>query len=89
MKISIINEEKMVFEGDAHFVSAPGVAGEIGIMPEHAKMLATLKPGQVVIKNIDAEDQSFDINGGFLKVDSDKIDILTSSLSERKDNEVN
>ncbi len=89
MKVLIINEEKKVFEGSADFLEAPGVAGEIGIMPAHAKMLAPLKSGQIIIKNAEAEPLSFDINGGFVKVDSDKIDILTSSLSERKNDEVN
>ena len=43
IRCEIVSQDRMVFEGDADIVLAPGEAGIMGILPRHAPLLSTLK----------------------------------------------
>jgi len=54
---------------EAEFVVAPASAGEVGIYPNHAPMISTIKPGTLRIKQSnDAEEVLIYISGGLLEV---------------------
>ena len=39
MKVEVVSSEKSLYSGEAEMVVAPGVAGELGILPRHAPLL--------------------------------------------------
>jgi F-type H+-transporting ATPase subunit epsilon len=49
MKLEIITPDKKLFEGEAKSVSVPGSEGSLGILNNHAPMIASLKKGKVKI----------------------------------------
>jgi F-type H+-transporting ATPase subunit epsilon len=68
----------MVWEGDADIVVVPGVAGEMGILPNHAPLLSTLKFGILKVRNKNDE-ELFTIAGGVIEVQPDLITVLADS----------
>jgi F-type H+-transporting ATPase subunit epsilon len=48
IRCEIVSQDRMVWEGDADMVVVPGVAGEMGILPNHAPLLSTLRFGIVI-----------------------------------------
>jgi len=68
----------MVWEGDADIVVVPGVAGEMGILPNHAPLLSTLKFGILKVRSKD-EEELFTIAGGVIEVQPDLITVLADS----------
>ncbi len=42
IRCEIVSQDRMVYEGDADMVIAPGTDGEMGILPNHAPLLSTL-----------------------------------------------
>jgi F-type H+-transporting ATPase subunit epsilon len=68
----------MVWEGDADIVVVPGVAGEMGLLPNHAPLLSTLKFGILKVRNKDGE-ELFTIAGGVIEVQPDLITVLADS----------
>jgi F-type H+-transporting ATPase subunit epsilon len=64
-------------------VIAPGVEGELGILPEHAALLTALKTGEMRIKLGGAEDNFF-ISGGFLEVYNNAVTVL-ADVAEQAD----
>jgi F-type H+-transporting ATPase subunit epsilon len=48
--VDVVSAEESIFSGEAEFVVAPSSMGEVGIYPNHAPMITTLKPGSVRIK---------------------------------------
>jgi F-type H+-transporting ATPase subunit epsilon len=68
----------MVWEGDADIVVVPGVAGEMGVLPNHAPLLSTLKFGILKVRNKDDE-EVFTIAGGVIEVQPDLITVLADS----------
>lgn len=83
IKLEIITAERQVFSDDVNTVVAPGVEGELGILPHHAPLITMLKPGEVLIRK-DGEDTYLFVSGGFLEVRPEKIIILADAC-ERAD----
>ena len=66
-------------------VVAPGVSGELGILPQHAPLLLTrIKPGVLKIFMEDGNQDLFYVSGGVLEVQPEKITVL-ADVAERGD----
>ena len=78
--IDVVSAEAGIFSGDAEFVVAPAGAGEIGIYPNHAPMITTIKPGALRIKLADsAEETVIYLSGGLLEVQPGVITVLADT----------
>jgi F-type H+-transporting ATPase subunit epsilon len=77
MEVAIVGVEKRLWSGEASFVSARTVDGDIGLLPGHQPMIAALDEAGVV--RIDpSEGESFHaaVFGGFLSVTAESVTIL-------------
>ena len=81
LKFEIVTAERVVYSEDVDIVVAPGVQGELGILPGHAPLLTTLKPGMLMVRH-DGEEVAMFVNGGFLEVMQDKVVVL-ADVAER------
>jgi F-type H+-transporting ATPase subunit epsilon len=82
----VVSVERSLFEGEVDgqgrpFLFALGAEGELGILPRHAPLLTTLKPGLLSIRNGADETQLF-VGGGFLEVLPDRVTVL-ADVAER------
>jgi F-type H+-transporting ATPase subunit epsilon len=78
--IDVVSAEASIFSGEAEFVVAPASAGEVGIYPNHAPMITTIKPGALRIKQTDvAEETLIFISGGMLEVQPGMITVLADT----------
>lgn len=73
----------MVFEGDVDIVVAPGADGEMGILPHHAPLLTTLRPGVLRVRR-QGQEEVFAISGGVLEVRPTIVTVLADA-AERAD----
>ncbi len=78
VKLDIVTAEKVVFSEDVDIVVAPAVGGELGILPHHTNLMATLTAGELRIRHA-GEELYMAISGGFLEVRPDRIIILADS----------
>ncbi len=74
----IVSQDRMVWSGEADMVVIPGAGGEMGILPNHAPLLSTLKPGYVKVVR-DDEEEIFTVTGGVVEVRPDKVTILADA----------
>ena len=81
MKIEIVTTEEIIYSGTADAVVAPGVEGQLGILPRHAPLITAIGSGEVVVRNED-ETITLSLSGGFMEVLEDVIIILADSSSE-------
>ncbi|MDO9282563.1 MAG: F0F1 ATP synthase subunit epsilon [Methylotenera sp.] len=78
--IDVVSAEASIFSGEAEFVVAPASAGEVGIYPNHAPMISTIKPGTLRIKQSnEAEEVLIYISGGLLEVQPGVITVLADT----------
>ena len=78
MILEVVTTEETLYSGEAEVVIAPGIEGQLGILPRHAPLLTAVSKGEVVVRN-KGSDTSIDVNGGFLEVKDNKITILVTS----------
>lgn len=78
--IDVVSAEASIFSGEAEFLVAPASAGEVGIYPNHAPMISTIKPGTLRIKQSnDAEEVLIYLSGGLLEVQPGLITVLADT----------
>lgn len=82
MKVEVVSSEKSLYSGEAEMVVAPGVAGELGILPRHAPLLTGIKPGVLKITLSGGDEELLYVSGGVLEVQPDKITVL-ADIAER------
>ena len=77
--VDVVSAEQEIFSGEAEMVVAPGEAGELGIMPEHAALLTRVKPGTVRIIRAGAEEEIIYVSGGMMEVQPDRVTVLADT----------
>lgn len=83
LHLEIVTSERTVFSGDVDMVTVPGAGGVMGVLPHHAPVLSTLRPGELRVK-IGDEVEEFAIGGGFVDIHDNHVIILADS-AERAD----
>jgi F-type H+-transporting ATPase subunit epsilon len=93
-RLSIITPSTAKFEDEVELVVAPGAAGDLGALPNHAPMLTTLRTGVVsatVGKSASekaGERLQFAVEGGFMEILPDRVIILTDRALSRDEVDV-
>ena len=77
IRLDIVTPEKMAFSTEVSMVIARTTAGDIGILPGHAPLIAALAiwPLRVIM---DGEEIPISMCGGFIEVQPEKITILAN-----------
>ena len=84
--LRVVSVERLLFEGEVDgegrpFLVCQGVEGELGILPRHAPLLTTLRPGELQIRT-GSDEISLFVGGGFLEVLPDRVTVL-ADVAER------
>ncbi|MBA7610286.1 ATP synthase epsilon chain [subsurface metagenome] len=77
-RLDVVTAEREVFSDDVDEVIAPGVEGQLGILPHHAPLMTTLLPGELLIKK-GGEEFYLAISGGFIEARPDRIIVLADA----------
>jgi F-type H+-transporting ATPase subunit epsilon len=79
LEVHLVTPEREVWAGEADFVTARAVDGDLGVLPGHAPLLAALAVGPVFI-DAGGSRTAVAVDGGFLHVayedDVTRVDIL-------------
>ncbi|MFC1915301.1 F0F1 ATP synthase subunit epsilon [Chloroflexota bacterium] len=83
IKLDIVTVERSVYSEDVDMVIAPGIEGQLGILPHHTPLMTMLQAGELRVKR-SGEEISLAISGGFLEVRPDRVVVLVDA-AERAD----
>jgi len=78
MRCEIATQDKLLYEGPADVVVAPGIEGEMGILPKHAPLLTALDIGVLCVRH-KGEEHVFTIAGGVMEVRPDLVTVLADT----------
>ncbi|MFH1140780.1 MAG: F0F1 ATP synthase subunit epsilon [Chloroflexota bacterium] len=84
MQLEIVTAERLVYSDQVNCVVAPGIEGELGILPHHAPLLTTLQAGELRIMKEGQPDTYLAISSGFLEVMANRVVVLADT-AERAD----
>jgi len=84
IRLDIVTAERQVYSDEVDVVVAPGIDGELAILPRHAPLMTTLKPGELRVRR-GGEEFSMVVTGGFLEVRPDRITILADAAERSEE----
>ncbi len=81
LHFELVSPEKLLRSGEVYMVVVPGTEGDFGVLPGHAPMVSTIRPGaiQVFPTSINDTPERILIDGGFAEVGPDGLTILAES----------
>ena len=87
VQVRVVSLEQSLFEGEAGFVIANGGSGELGVLPGHAPLVTTLRPGALIIKAAPGarDEQVIVVSGGFMEVLPDRVTVLADAAEHAED----
>ena len=87
--VTVVTPEAVIWEGEADFVVARTVDGEMGVLADHEPTMAALATGAVEINAADGSRATVGIHGGFLQIFQNQVTLLTDraelSTGDRQD----
>lgn len=83
LKFEIVTAERVIYSDDVDIVVAPGIEGQLGILPGHAPLMTMLQPGEMLVRK-DGEEVAMFVSGGFLEVMGNRVTVL-ADVAERVD----
>ena len=84
LNLEVITPERMAFQDEADAVVLPGSEGELGILPNHAPLLARLSVGELRIRK-GSETRLFAVSGGFAEVLSNRVKVFAETAEMEKE----
>lgn len=76
LTLEIVTPEGTVYSEDAEMVTLPGVAGQMGIYPQHVPLITQMVPGEMIVRK-DGRDLCFATGEGLIEVTAKRVAILT------------
>ena len=84
LHVEVVTADRELYNGEASMVNAPGIEGQLGILPRHAALLTVLKAGELRIRLGDQEEPLF-VAGGFLEVSDNKVTVLADAAEHAEE----
>ena len=79
LSLEIVAPEKMVMTKKVDMVTISGAEGDFGVLPGHAALVSSIRPGFLEIED-NKEIEKLFIAGGFIEVLEDKVSILATEV---------
>jgi F-type H+-transporting ATPase subunit epsilon len=68
LKLELVSPERLLLSEQVEMVLVPGSEGVFGVLPKHAPLISTLRPGFVEVYQGGAVKERFFVTGGFAEV---------------------
>ena len=78
--LSIITPEKVFFDGEVVQIIVRTTEGDIGILANHTRLVASLPSGPLKVKQEDGSWRTAAVSTGLLKVGGNKVSILANAV---------
>lgn len=76
VQFELVSPEELLVEDAVEMVVIPGEEGDFGVLPRHAPMLSTVRPGVIAIYENNAVRDRIFIAGGFAEVTPERCTVL-------------
>ena len=79
LHFELVSPARLLFSGEVLSVIIPGTEGEMTIMPSHAPVLSTLRPGIVTVAKDGGTSEKIFVRGGFAEVNAKGLTVLAET----------
>ncbi len=79
LHFELVSPERLLLSADVASVTIPGTEGEMGILPGHAPVLSTLRPGVITVTRETGQPERIFVRGGFAEVNAQGLTVLAET----------
>ena len=76
LRLEIITPQAIVFSEDVNMVTLPAVDGQIGVYPQHVRLITHIVPGEIIV-NLNGQDRSLAVGEGLVEISAHEVAIVT------------
>jgi F-type H+-transporting ATPase subunit epsilon len=76
LKLEIVTPETTVYSEDVDMVTLQGIEGQMGIMPDHVRLMTQLVPGEMIVRK-NGRDDLLAVGEGLVEITGDRVAIVT------------
>jgi F-type H+-transporting ATPase subunit epsilon len=76
LKLEIVTPDATVYSEDVEMVTLQGVEGQMGIYPQHLRLITQLVPGEMIV-NKAGHDNFLAVGEGLVEITGDRVAIVT------------
>ena len=75
-RFDLVSPERVLVSDDVAEVIVPSVEGDFGMLPNHAPVIATLRPGALSVRGGDGGERKFFVRGGLAEGGPEQLTVL-------------
>ncbi len=83
-RLRIVTPERLLLDEEVEEVTAPGAAGEFGVLPDHIAFLTTLAPGRLIYRT-GGQRHVVAIFGGYAEVADNVMTVLADGVEPARE----
>jgi F-type H+-transporting ATPase subunit epsilon len=76
LRLEIVTPQATVYSEDVDMVTLPGVEGQMGVLPQHVRLMTQLVPGEMIVRK-EGQDHFLAVGEGLIEVTGDRVAIVT------------
>ena len=76
LKLEIVTPDATVYSEDVEMVTLPGMEGQMGIYPQHVRLMTQLVPGELIVQK-GGHDTFLAVGEGLVEITNDRVAIVT------------
>ena len=76
LRLEIVTPEGTIYSEDVEMVTLEGADGQMGILPQHTRLIAQIVPGEMIVLK-GAREEYLAVGGGLVSVTGQRVDIIT------------
>jgi F-type H+-transporting ATPase subunit epsilon len=77
IKLEVVTPDATVYSEDVDMVTLPGVEGQMGVHPQHVRLMTQLVPGELIVHK-GGHDEFMAVGEGLVEITNERVCIVTN-----------
>ncbi len=77
LRLEIVTPEATVYSEDVDMVTLPAINGQMGVLPQHVRLMTQLVPGEMIVRK-GGHDDFLAVGEGLVEVTNERVSIVTN-----------
>jgi F-type H+-transporting ATPase subunit epsilon len=76
LRLEIVTPQAVVFSEDVHMVTLPAIEGQMGVYPQHVRLITQIVPGEIIV-TVGGTEQFLAVGEGLVDISAHRVAIVT------------
>jgi F-type H+-transporting ATPase subunit epsilon len=77
IRLEVVTPDATVYSEDVDMVTLPGVEGQMGVQPQHVRLMTQLVPGELIVHK-GGHDEFMAVGEGLVEITNERVSIVTN-----------